>query len=327
MGKFIRNKSKRVSGSDKQKELVINTNLKIENNFEVDIPGRKSLKSKIAEPIKPTQIITPIKKEVVIKKTVTSTFNEGTKPESRIFRETNDIIPKTKDKNFNKVNNIDENGVDIILNNELNKSSIQLSFMDLVSFKDFIKGKSIALIANSSDLLNYKNGSEIDAHDIVIRFNSFKIDSIHTGEKTTIHASIYLQDINMDYFVPIRIVVSTNILKWVNKLKSINKFNQTFILKYNHPSIFNLIYNRKPLTTGLNILITLLKLGGFDKIDLYGFTFYKDWNNSILRTDGGLSLGISSAHDYDFEKTFIFNKLDEYNEDKNVITFYGNSTL
>ena len=43
MGKFIRNKSKRVSGSDKQKELVINTNLKIENNFEVDIPGRKSL--------------------------------------------------------------------------------------------------------------------------------------------------------------------------------------------------------------------------------------------------------------------------------------------
>ena len=131
----------------------------------------------------------------------------------------------------------------------------------------------------------------------------------------------------MDYFVPIRIVVSTNILKWVNKLKSINKFNQTFILKYNHPSIFNLIYNRKPLTTGLNILITLLKLGGFDKIDLYGFTFYKDWNNSILRTDGGLSLGISSAHDYDFEKTFIFNKLDEYNEDKNVITFYGNSTL
>jgi hypothetical protein len=214
-----------------------------------------------------------------------------------------------------------------MLSNDLNKSNIQLSFMDLASFKEFIKGKTIALIANSSDLLNNKNGSEIDSHDIVIRFNSFKIDAQHTGEKTTIHASIYLQNINLDYFVPIRIVVSTNVSKWINTLKTINKFNQTFILKYNHPSIFNIVYTRKPLTTGLNTLITLLKLGGFSEINLYGFTFYKDWENSILRTEAGLKTGISTAHDYNFERTFIFNKLDEYNKDKNVITFYGNSTL
>ena len=216
--------------------------------------------------------------------------------------------------------------MNIYLNGFLEKDLITLSFIDLASFKDFIKDKKIALVANSSDLLNYKNGSDIDNHDIVIRFNSFKLEPEYTGEKTTIHASIYLQDINLDYFVPIRIIICNNVIKWVSKLKTINRYDQTFILKYNHPSIFGFDLN-KSLTTGLNTLITLMKLGGYNRIDLYGFTFYKDGKNSILRTDAGLVSGISKVHDYEFEKTFIFDKMSEYDKDKNIITFYDNSTL
>jgi hypothetical protein len=65
----------------------------------------------------------------------------------------------------------------------------------------------------------------------------------------------------------------------------------------------------------------------FSEINLYGFTFYKDWENSILRTDAGLSSGISKIHDYDFEREFIYSKMSEHNKKKNIITFYGNSTL
>jgi hypothetical protein len=319
MGVFIKNRGKRVSNKPDYGILKNDTESFTPIGEETTVHQRKSFNKPILNTSDQKLADAKQTKELLLKQV------KPTKTHSdllRIEQVVNPVIEPKKD--VKKAIQIES--VNVSLDRALNKNSIALSFIDLVSFKDFIKDKKIALVANSSDLLNHQNGSDIDNHDIVIRFNSFKLDSEHTGEKTTIHASIYLQDVNLDYFVPIRIIVCNNVTKWINKLKTINKYNQTFILKYNHPSILNIDYG-KSLTTGLNTLITLVKLGGYAKIDLYGFTFYKDGKNSILRTDAGLASGISNVHDYEFEKEFIFDKMSEYNKDKNIITFYDNRTF
>lgn len=310
MGVFIKNKNKRVLDNGKQKTL--------KNNGEPFIPIGEENKVLDKKSINRTILNTSDQKPFAAAQTK-EILRRQVKPNNESNFKIESI--KNDDKKDTQIDDISG-----FLGKFLDRNSISLSFIDLVSFKNFIKDKKIALVANSSDLLKYKNGEDIDNHDIVIRFNSFKLDSEYTGEKTTIHASIYLQDINLDYFVPIRIIVCNNVSKWVNTLKTINKYDQTFILKYNHPSILNIDY-KKPLTTGLNTLITLIKIGGYDQIDMYGFTFYNGGKNSILRTDAGLISGISNIHDYNFEREFIYSKMSEHNKKKNIITFYGNSTL
>jgi hypothetical protein len=311
MGVFIKNKNKRVTGNTEQKALKIDSDISIPINEEIKVLDKRSISKTFLNSFDQKPSAAAQTKEILLRQVKPNDKSNSFKIESI----------KSDDKKDTQIDDISG-----FLGKFLDRNSISLSFIDLVSFKNFIKDKKIALVANSSDLLNYKNGEDIDNHDIVIRFNSFKLDSEYTGEKTTIHASIYLQDINLDYFVPIRIIVCNNVSKWVNTLKTINKYDQTFILKYNHPSILNLDY-KKPLTTGLNTLITLIKIGGYDQIDMYGFTFYNGGKNSILRTDAGLSSGISKIHDYDFEREFIYSKMSEHNKKKNIITFYGNSTL
>jgi hypothetical protein len=311
MGVFIKNKNKRVTGNTEQKALKIDSDISIPINEEIKVLDKRSISKTFLNSFDQKPSAAAQTKEILLRQVKPNDKSNSFKIESI----------KSDDKKDTQIDDISG-----FLGKFLDRNSISLSFIDLVSFKNFIKDKKIALVANSSDLLNYKNGEDIDNHDIVIRFNSFKLDTEYTGEKTTIHASIYLQDINLNYFVPIRIIVCNNVTKWVNTLKTINKYNQTFILKYNHPSILNLDY-KKPLTTGLNTLITLIKIGGYDQIDMYGFTFYNGGKNSILRTDAGLSSGISKIHDYDFEREFIYSKMSEHNKKKNIITFYGNSTL
>jgi hypothetical protein len=211
---------------------------------------------------------------------------------------------------------------------ELGERDITRSFIDLKKFQSFIKDKTIILVANSSDLLNNKNGSLIDSHDIVVRFNSFKIDPEYTGSKTTIHTSVYLQDINLEYFVPIRFIVSINLTNWINKVETLNKFNQGLLLKYNHHNeIKGQQKDKRPTTTGFVMLTLLLKLGGFKELNLMGFNFYEGGMNSILRTDEGVALNISNVHDYNFEKSMIMAHANKYDDKNNIITFYDNSTL
>lgn len=241
-------------------------------------------------------------------------------------RNLTDIYDQLTDRGNNNIDNLMSLGNRIT--RELGKRNIVRSFIDLDKFQRFIKDKTIILVANSSDLLNHKNGSLIDSYDIVIRFNSFKIDGEHTGSKTTIHASVYLQDINLEYFVPIRFIVSINLSNWVNKVETLGKFDQGLLLKYNHHNeIKGQQKDKKPTTTGFVMLTLLLKLGGFKKLDLIGFNFYEGGMDSILRTDEGVALNISKVHDYNFEKSMIMAHANEYDNKNNIITFYGNSTL
>lgn len=238
--------------------------------------------------------------------------------------------------------NIDENQShqtdtdNIIINDEIidysNKVNLflgdekKISFLSLINFKRFIKGKRIVLVANSSDLLKSKKGKFIDGHDIVIRFNSYKIDDIFTGKKTTIHASVYLQDVNLDVFVPIRFIISNKMENWYETVLGLSRFKQSFILKYNHHNdMSGLTKDLAPSTSGLVMLKLLKILGGYKEINLIGFNFYKDGEKSILRTEEGLKYVISKVHNYGYEKNFIISNAYEYNKKDNIITYYGDN--
>jgi hypothetical protein len=200
--------------------------------------------------------------------------------------------------------------------------------MDLSFFKAFIKDKSIALIANSSDLLKTSNGKLIDSHDVVIRFNSYDIQPEHTGSRTTVHVSIYLQTENLDVYVPIRYIISIHSKNWISKLKTLNKYSQGTLLKFNHHSIIpNALKDNNPATSGFVTLILLLKLGGYKKINMFGFNFYEGGQASILRKKEGMNYPISKVHDYALEKVFVLNNADSIDKDQNIITFYDNSSL
>lgn len=58
-------------------------------------------------------------------------------------------------------------------------------FHSLAPIKGLIKGKTVAIVGNSSALLHKNQASEIDAHDVVIRFNK-GFPSEKVGYKTTL---------------------------------------------------------------------------------------------------------------------------------------------
>ena len=233
-------------------------------------------------------------------------------------------IKGTKTKNNDKSNQeLYDETIDRLLNQFLKKRSL----LSLDNLKRMIKNKTIILVANSSDLLKKENGDIIDSNDIVVRFNSFKLNEVYTGSKTTIHVSVYLQDENLDKYVPIRFIISNNLTNWINKVKGLNKVHQGLILKYNHHNDHNSMKtDEQPSTSGYTMLKLLLHLGGFKKIDLIGFNFYDGGENSLLRTDKGLEYEISKVHNYKKEKLEIMSMAFEYDKKNNIITFYDSNT-
>lgn len=64
-------------------------------------------------------------------------------------------------------------------------------------FEKFIKGKTVAIVGNGPSEIGKNKGKEIDAHDIVIRFNNYKIEGFEKdyGERTDIWIKCSSDDI------------------------------------------------------------------------------------------------------------------------------------
>jgi hypothetical protein len=323
-GKVVKKSDEQVVTVDTDKQSAI-----IEEK--VVVPEKIHLKRGINSTPEPTIMkkgcsVVPdstLKKGNVVETVIKKVFEKKGQQSGRNLTELYKLISDKKNLNSESIDKLSKT-----IDRELKIKNVNRSFIDLTNLKNFISGKNIILVANSSDLLKNKNGRLIDSYDIVIRFNSFKLDEEYTGKKTTIHTSVYLQDINLDQFVPIRFVVSISLKNWIKKIESLDKFKQSLILKYNHHNEINgQKITNKPPTTGFVMLTLLLKLGGYEKIDLIGFNFYENGLESILRTDEGVSLNISSVHDYNFEKNSIMENANSYDKENNIITFYDNSSI
>ena len=215
--------------------------------------------------------------------------------------------------------------IDNMLDCEINKLDISSPFMHLCGFKSFIKDKTISLVANSKDLLKRQHGSVIDSQDIVVRFNSFALNEPHTGTKTSIHCLIHLHNHNDNIFCPLRFIVCNHVGKWARRIEIHDPYSQSLMLKCSHASIFSSnpsIYPSPP-SSGFVMLQTLLHIGGFKSIKLFGFTFYKGGFDDLLRTNEGLQDGLSKVHDYAYEEDFI--KSNSYYDHKNNIYIFSSS--
>jgi len=287
MGDFIKNKSKRVSETKTDYGLLKNNSESpILIGEENAVPGKKSIKGTIKENV----VVEKPKVEIV-----QSIQQQKPQPVAQpIVQEIKKPI-EVRDRFTN----------------------LDLALMDMDDFKDFIKDKTIILVANSSDLLTKENGWFIDNHDIIVRFNSFLIEEKYTGIETTIHCVFQIMESCFEYYVPIRFVLSTT-----EDLSKLGRYNQSYVLKYDHRSYDGVFTDEEKKivpTSGFKILRLLLKLGGFYKINLIGFTFYEGGESSVFRS----TEGISKVHNYDYERDYIIKNCYNYDEINNIITFFN----
>ncbi|MEU5886579.1 glycosyltransferase family 29 protein [Streptomyces sp. NPDC047461] len=187
-----------------------------------------------------------------------------------------------------------------------------VQWISLGEFRNRIAGKSICLIANSGRVGASSMGAEIDAYDLVVRFNSYKIEPKHTGSRTDIHATIHKHGFNWDQPVDTRLVFGGISGDWKYSLRNrLVPGAQTFLgdesLRWPVRNIGRLgadVWSGIP-TTGFNMLYLLDFLDVSPTLDLIGFDFYE---SGAYRVQEAMKLAITSVHEYTSEKAWVMQR-------------------
>ncbi|MDQ0599420.1 tetratricopeptide (TPR) repeat protein [Streptomyces canus] len=187
-----------------------------------------------------------------------------------------------------------------------------VQWISLGEFRNRIAGKSICLIANSGRVGASSMGAEIDAYDLVVRFNSYRIDPKHTGSRTDIHATIHKHGFNWDQRVDTRLVFGGISGDWKYSLRNrLVPGAQTCLgdesLRWPVRNIGRLgtdVWSGIP-TTGFNMLYLLDFLDVSPTLDLIGFDFYE---SGAYRVQEAMKLAITSVHEYTSEKAWVMQR-------------------
>lgn len=181
-------------------------------------------------------------------------------------------------------------------------------WIDAERFRDYVAGKSIALIANSMKLRETELGELIDSHDLVMRFNSFIIDPPHTGSRTDIHVTLHKHDFNLDVPVDLRMLVCTRIEEWRESIKlrprpGMQRYLADSSLRWPRQHLWSDSNLGVGIPTmGFNMLRLLLALDVSTTIDLVGFDFY---DSGSLRLKEAEWIPHSTAHDSEVERDWV----------------------
>ncbi|MEU9911781.1 glycosyltransferase family 29 protein [Streptomyces sp. NPDC051001] len=187
-----------------------------------------------------------------------------------------------------------------------------VQWISLGEFRNRIAGKSICLIANSGRVGASSMGAEIDAYDLVVRFNSYRIDPKHTGGRTDIHATIHKHGFNWDQQIDTRLVFGGISGDWKYSLRNrLVPGAQAFLgdesLRWPVRNIGRLsadVWSGIP-TTGFNMLYLLDFLDVSPTLDLIGFDFYE---SGAYRVQEAMKLAITSVHEYTSEKAWVMQR-------------------
>ncbi|WP_435270579.1 glycosyltransferase family 29 protein [Streptomyces sp. 1222.5] len=185
-------------------------------------------------------------------------------------------------------------------------------WIGLGEFRNLVAGKSICLIANSGRVGESGMGAEIDGYDLVVRFNSYKIDPRHTGSRTDIHATIHKHGFNWDKPVTTRLVFGGVTGDWKHSLRNrlvpgAQQYLGDESLRWpvrNIGRLGNDVWSGIP-TTGFNMLWLLDFLDVSPKLDLIGFDFYE---SGAYRVPEAMKLAITSVHEYTSEKAWVMER-------------------
>lgn len=187
-----------------------------------------------------------------------------------------------------------------------------VQWLTLGEFRNQIAGKSICLIANSQSVGRGSLGPEIDAYDLVVRFNSYKIDAPATGRRTDIHTSIHKHGFNWDQQVTTRLIFGGLSGDWKNSLRNrLVPGAQTYVndesLRWPLRNIGRVGNDTWPAipTTGFNMLWLLDFLDASPTLDLIGFDFYE---SGAYRLKDAMKMPITSVHEYTSEKAWVMER-------------------
>lgn len=187
-----------------------------------------------------------------------------------------------------------------------------VEWITLGEFRNLIAGKSVCLIANSGRVGASSMGAEIDSYDLVVRFNSYKIDPKNTGSRTDIHATIHKHGFNWEKQVTTRLVFGGISGDWKYSLRNrLVPGAQTYLgdesLRWPVRNIGKLgtdVWSGIP-TTGFNMLYLLDFLDVSPTLDLIGFDFYE---SGAYRVQEAMKLAITSVHEYTSEKAWVMER-------------------
>ncbi|MQY16235.1 hypothetical protein SRB5_64330 [Streptomyces sp. RB5] len=192
--------------------------------------------------------------------------------------------------------------------------------LSLGDFRNQITGKSICLVANSQRVAKSGAGAEIDSYDLVVRFNSFKLDAPNTGTKTDIHATIHLHNFNWAHKVTTRLVFSGTYHGWKQSLRrrlvpGAQQYVNDGQLRWPVRDIGKLGEADWPPipTSGFNMLWLLDFLNVSPKLDLFGFDFYE---TGAYRLPEAMKLPVTAVHGYQLEKEWVMARATDVTENR-----------
>ncbi|MBC9717148.1 glycosyltransferase family 29 protein [Streptomyces sp. TRM66268-LWL] len=187
-----------------------------------------------------------------------------------------------------------------------------VQWLSLGEFRNRIAGKSVCLIANSGKVGESRMGDEIDGYDLVVRFNSYRIDPAHTGRRTDLHVTIHKHHYNWDKKVDTRLVFGGNSADWKWSVR--NKLlpgAQTCVndesLRWPVRGIGGASTAHFPgiPTSGFNMAWLLDFLDVSPTLDLIGFDFYE---SGAYRIAEAMKLAITNVHAYGSEKAWVMDR-------------------
>ncbi|MGW0564489.1 hypothetical protein ACWDZ4_28760 [Streptomyces sp. NPDC003016] len=187
-----------------------------------------------------------------------------------------------------------------------------VDWITLGEFRNQIAGRSICLIANSQRVGRGSLGAEIDAYDLVVRFNSYRIDAAATGSRTDIHATIHKHGFNWDRPVTTRLVFGGVSGDWKHSLRNrlvpgAQKYLGDESLRWplrNVGRVGTDVWSSIP-TSGFNMLWLLDFLDVSPTLDLIGFDFYE---SGAYRLQEAMRMPITSVHEYTSEKAWVMER-------------------
>ncbi|MEU8624298.1 hypothetical protein [Streptomyces sp. NPDC048669] len=187
-----------------------------------------------------------------------------------------------------------------------------VEWVTLGEFRNHIAGRSICLIANSQRVGAGSMGAEIDAYDLVVRFNSYRIDPAATGSRTDIHATIHKHGFNWDREVHTRLVFGGLSGDWKYSLRNrlvpgAQRYLGDESLRWPLRDIGKVGTDVWPAipTSGFNMLWLLDHLDVSPRLDLIGFDFYE---SGAYRLPAAMKMPITSVHEYTSEKAWVMER-------------------
>jgi len=189
---------------------------------------------------------------------------------------------------------------------------------------NLIKNKSVAVVGNGPQQNGEKTGKEIDAHDIVIRFNDYansenSIDDF--GKKTDIWCNWIRFPLSLRDLKSIKcILIATDIYTWPtlssenpNLWKDLYEYilSGGKVLTYSYKIRKDILDNITIPTSGFSVVYWIKKLkSNFKKTDCYGFSFIeKKFNkctkNTWLHFDGKVYSTNTLDHSLGKEKELL----------------------